>query len=44
MAANTEVEFEKQLKELSNSFDSKSKVLEYLSNTWVIYKDRFVIA
>ena len=30
MAANTEVEFEKQWKELSNSFDSKSKFLEYL--------------
>ena len=44
VAANTEVEFEKQWKELSNSFDSKSKVLEYLSNTWLIYKDRFVNA
>ena len=44
MAANTEVGFEKQWKELSNSFDSKSKVLEYLSNTWLIYKDRFVNA
>ena len=42
VAANTEVEFEKQWKELSNSFDSKSKALKYLSNTWLIYKDRFV--
>ena len=44
VAANTKVELEKQWKELSNSFDSKSKVLEYLSNTWLIYKDRFVNA
>ena len=44
VAASTEVEFEKQWKELSNSFDSKYKALEYLVNTWLIYKDRFVNA
>ena len=37
MASNTEVEFEKQWKELSNSFDSKPNVLEYLSNKYVAY-------
>ena len=44
VAANTEVEFEKLWKELPKSFDSTSKLLEYLSNTWPSYKDRFVNA
>nr|CCA18090.1 Pc21g00130 putative [Albugo laibachii Nc14] len=44
VAANTELEYEKQWKELSDSFKTKPKVLEYLANTWLIYKERFVNA
>nr|CCA20967.1 Pc21g00130 putative [Albugo laibachii Nc14] len=42
--ANTEVEYEKLWKELSDSFKTKPKVLEYLANDWLIYKERFVNA
>nr|CCA27127.1 Pc21g00130 putative [Albugo laibachii Nc14] len=44
VAANTELEYETQWKELSDSFKTKPKVLEYLANTWLIYKERFVHA
>nr|CCA25904.1 Pc21g00130 putative [Albugo laibachii Nc14] len=44
VAANTELEYEKQWKVLSDSFKTKPEVLEYLANTWLIYKERFVNA